>query len=261
MNRPIYRYLADQKWRSYRRKVLMQRLTQMSVVPDLVSHLDPTAEVQLAFKRRSVQAGDIVDSRVSEVPARLHVQVFDKGERLVSVAVVDPDVPDLETDGFRSRCHFLAVNIPISPSQTSVPLSKLPAEAGQLLSWLPPHAQKGSPYHRLAVFVLQQPDEKPIDVSSKHYPPRDDFNIRSFIARQKLKPIGAYLFRTQWDEGTAGVMARAGISGAEIELKRRRVEPLVKKQLPLQKKRNLRGLAGLPTKRLSFSHKKMRLSD
>jgi len=34
------------------------------------------------------------------------------------------------------------------------------------------------------------------------------------------------LFRTKWDEGTAGVMARAGIEGANVELKRVKVEPL-----------------------------------
>ena len=58
-------------------------------------------------------------------PPRLNVQVYDKGERLVTIVVVDPDVPDLEKDNFGSRCHFLAVNVPISPTSTSVPLAKL----------------------------------------------------------------------------------------------------------------------------------------
>lgn len=250
MNRPIYRYLTDRKWRSYRRPVLMQRLTQMSVTPDLFARLNPTADVRLGFRRRNVQPGDFVDSRVSEILPKLHVQVFDKGERMVSIAVIDPDVPDPETDGFRSRCHFLAINIPISPTSTSIPLSKLSPVSQVLQSWLPPHAQKGSPYHRLAVFVLQQPTGQAIDPSERDEIVRDDFNVRRFRSRHSMKPIGAFLFRTQWDEGTADVMARAGLPGADIELKRRRVEPLKKKQEPLKKKRNLRGLAGLPTKRL-----------
>ena len=252
MNRPIYRYLADREWRSYRRPVMMQRLTQMSVIPDVFSDLDPTAEVRLAFKRHNVQPGAFVESRVSEVPAKLNVQVFDKGERLVTVAVVDPDIPDVEQNGFRAQCHFLAVNIPISPSSTSVPLSRLSPDTQQLLSWLPPHAQKGSPYHRLSVFVLQQPHEVVLEPSQRDTLTRETFNIRGFRQRHRLKPIGAFLFRTQWDEGMAGVMERAGIPGADVELKRKRVYPLKRPQLPLKKFKNRLGLAGLPSKRLKF---------
>lgn len=252
MNRPIYRYLADREWRSYRRPVMMQRLTQMSVVPDVFSDLDPTAEVRLAFKRHNVQPGAFVESRVSEVPAKLNVRVFDKGERLVTVAVVDPDVPDVEQNGFRAQCHFLAVNIPISPTSTSVPLSRLSPDTQQLLSWLPPHAQKGSPYHRLSVFVLQQPREIVLEPSQRDALTREAFRIRGFRQRHRLKPVGAFLFRTKWDEGMAGVMERAGIPGADIELKRKRVYPLKRAQLPLKKFKNRLGLAGLPSKRLKF---------
>lgn len=229
----------------------MQRLTQMAVVPDVLSHLDITAEVRLGFKRRNVQPGEFVDSRVSEVPPKLDVQVFDPGERMISVIVVDPDVPDLENDSFYHRCHYFAVNIPISPTSTSVPFSQLSKDTQVVLPWLPPHAQKGSPYHRLAVIVLQHPPEKILDVSAlREIVQRDRFNLRSYQQRNSLKPIGAFLFRTQWDEGTAGVMARTGLPGADIEFKRKRVEPLIKPQEPLKKFKNRLGLAGLPTKRL-----------
>src|SRR5216117_1367311 len=100
MSRPIYRYLADRKWREYRRLILMQRITQMKVIPDVLSHIDPTVDVRLFFSRRTIQPGEFVDSRVSAVPARLNIQSFERGERLVAIAVVDPDVPNAETDGF-----------------------------------------------------------------------------------------------------------------------------------------------------------------
>ncbi|KZF26655.1 putative mitochondrial large ribosomal subunit YmL35 [Xylona heveae TC161] len=224
MNRPIYRYLADKKWREYQRPLIVQRITQMNVVPDILPHLDPVADVRLAFRRHNIQPGQFVDSRVSESPARLKVQVFDKGERFVTVAVVDPDVPNLEKDSFDYRCHFLAANIPISPTSTSIPLSRL-SQDSTILPWLPPFAQKGSPYHRLSVFVLEQPNGQKIETAQKAVE-RDGFNLRSFADKNSLKPIGAHLFRTQWDEGTAAVMARAGLEGADIELRRKRVEPL-----------------------------------
>ena len=232
MNRPIYRYLADQEWREYRRRVLMQRITQMSVVPDVLPHVDPTAEVGLGFRRRKVHPGDFVDSRVSEVPARLTVQVFDKGERLVSVVVVDSDVPNLETDGFGYRCHFLAANIPVSPTSTSLPFSRLSPEAQIVLPWLPPYAQKGSPYHRYSVFVLQQAEGKSLDVAAlRERVERDGFNLRGFNDRYAVKPIGVYMFRCTWDEGTAGVMRRAGVEGANIEFRRKKPE-----KMPYRKK-------------------------
>jgi large subunit ribosomal protein L35 len=287
MNRPIYRYLADRKWRSYRRKLLMQRLTQMFVVPDVLPTLDPTADVRLAFGRRHarVQPGAFVAARISARAPTLDVQVFDRGERLVSVAVVDLDVPDATRDAFRTRCHFLAANVPVSPTAGAIALGRLTTAAAAaaaagaeqrapqlVLPWLPPHAQKGSPYHRLAVVVLQQPDGVLIDAATALAGPagektaaaaaaeesedidaaRMDFSLRDFVARHALKPIGAHLFRTVWDEGTAEVMQRAGLPGADVELRRKPVRPLKKPQLPLKKKKNLLGLAGLPTKRLKF---------
>lgn len=230
MNKPIYRYLADKKWRSYQRLVIVQRLNQLSVVPDLLAHLEPTADVRMAFRRRNVQPGEFIDSRVSEVPPRLNVQVFDKGERLVTVVVVDSDVPVVEKDNFTHRCHYMAANIPISPTNTSLPLSKV-SDTQLVLPWLPPFAQKGSPYHRYSTFVLQQKPGQVLDATAlKECTERDGFRLKSFVDRHGLQPIGLGIFRSTWDEGTAGVMERAGIEGADIEFKRKRIPALKPKQ-------------------------------
>jgi large subunit ribosomal protein L35 len=227
MGKPIYRFLADRKWREYRRKILVQRITQMNVIPDVLPHIDPVVDVKLAFGRRTVQPGDFVESRVSAVPANLSVQSFERGERLVTVAVVDSDVPNLQTDGFDYRCHFLAANIPISPTNTTINLESLSTESQVLLPWLAPFAQKGSPYHRLSVFVLEQKDQKALDTAAiGKKVQRDDFRLRGFETRHQLKPIGAHLFRSQWDEGTVDVMKEAGVEGADIEFRRKRIEPL-----------------------------------
>lgn len=250
MNKPIYRYLANRRWREYRHLLLTQRITQMNVIPDVMPSLEPSVDVKLAFipptvfaKRgldygdmskgfrtgdfKYIQPGDFVDSEVSENPCWLNVQSFERGERLVSVAVVDSDVPNLSKDGFDYRCHFLACNIPISPTQRTINLSNLSKSEQQLLPWLPPYAQKGSPYHRLSVFVLQQKDNMPLDtaVASQRIS-LDNFVLRSFADRHLLVPVGVHFFRTKWDESTAAVMHRAGLEGADIELKRTKVEPL-----------------------------------
>jgi large subunit ribosomal protein L35 len=236
MNKPIYRYLADQKWRQYKRLVLEQRLSQMSVVPDLLPSLDVVADVDLGFGRKPVAPGDFVDSAISEKMPRLNVQVFTPGERLVTVVVVDADVPVLEDDSFTYRCHLVASNIPLSPTRTSIPLQRIAQEdikaadasAKKIaLPWTAPWAHKGAPYHRLAVIVLEQNGAKPLDVTKLSTTRREKFNMRSFVDKHKLNAITATLFRTQWDESMAGVMERAGLKNQiNVELKRKRVEPL-----------------------------------
>lgn len=227
MNKPIYRYLAERKWQAYPRKVLVQRIKQMKVAPDVIPNVDPILDVKIAFGKRSVQPGDFVKAIVSEKAPQLTLQPFEKGEKLVTVAVVDPDVPNVEKNGFDSRCHYLAFNISISPTQTFVDLGKLSADSQVLLPWLPPHAQNGSPYHRLSIVILQQKDNIPVDVSvAAKKAQRDGFSVRSLMSRHLLTPISASLFRTIWDDSTAGVMERAGLEGAEIMLKRKKVEPL-----------------------------------
>jgi large subunit ribosomal protein L35 len=230
MSKPIYRYLADRKWRQYHRRIIVQRIDQLAIVPDVLPNFEPTAEVRVAFRQRSVQPGEFIDSRVSEVPARLKVQVFDKGERLVTVVVIDSDVPLVDKDNFMTRCHYLATNIPLSPTDTSLPLSKA-SESQLILPWLPPFAQKGSPYHRYSIFVLQQAPGEPVnDAELRKFIKRDDFSMRGFTNKYNMKPIGVSIFRSLWDEGTAGVMERAGIEGADIEFKRKKVVALKPKQ-------------------------------
>jgi large subunit ribosomal protein L35 len=231
MNKPIYRYLAEKKWSKYQKLLIEQRISQLSIVPDVLPHFIPTADVRLAFGRRNVQPGEIIDSRVTEIPARLKVQVFDKGERLVSVVVVDTDVPVPEKDWFTSRCHYIACNIPISPTQTSLPLSHADKDSQLVLPWLPPFSQKGAPYHRYSIFVLEQAPGQTLDVAAlKEKTERDGFNLHGFVDRNKVKPIGLGLFRSVWDEGTLGVMQRHEIPGADVEFKRIRIPALKPKQ-------------------------------
>jgi large subunit ribosomal protein L35 len=236
MNKPIYRHLAQKKWEKHKKLILDQRLTQMNVVPDILPALDSTLDIDLAFSRKTVEPGEIVDSAISEKMPRLKVQSFESGEKLVSVVVVDPDVPVQEKDGFTYRCHFIASNIPISPTKTSIPFiqieqqdnkAKDPSQKKIALPWFAPWAHRGAPYHRLAIFVLEQADGKPLNTSNIAKTKRDGFILRSFVDKHKLTPLGATLFRTKWDENMAGVMQRAGLGNeVDVEFKRKRIEPL-----------------------------------
>jgi large subunit ribosomal protein L35 len=227
MSKPIYRHLADRRWRAMDRKIIQQRISQFFIVPDLLPKFEPVADVKLFFRGEKVSPGEILDSRITEVPPSLRMQVFDKGERLLSVAVVDADVPNTENDTFDRRCHFLAANIPWDPTKSSLPLSRVAAAGGDVaLPWLPPFSQKGAPYHRLAIFVFEHEHRVDPERLKKLYGGRDGFALASFRNATHASPVGFNMFRTVWDEGTAGVMERHGIPGAEVEFKREKYESL-----------------------------------
>ncbi|KAK4188199.1 phosphatidylethanolamine-binding protein [Podospora australis] len=241
MNKPIYRYLAERKWRSMDYKIITQRVNQFHIIPDVLPAFDPTMDVKMTFRGYKVAPGAILDSLDTEVPPTLRMQVFDKGERMLSVVVLDSDVPDPESDTFRRRLHFMATNVSWDPTSKSLNLNRLNAgsssasgntETGSLaVSWLPPFAQKGAPYHRLSVFVLEHADNKPLDVAKlkELYDSevgRQKFSVKSFRDKFNLTPVGFNIFRTVWDEHTAEVMARHNIPGADIEFKQQRITSL-----------------------------------
>ncbi|KAI1438214.1 phosphatidylethanolamine-binding protein [Xylaria sp. CBS 124048] len=225
MNKPIYRHLAEKKWRGLPYRIIDQRIKSFHIVPDVLPKFEPAADVQLYFRRKKVEPGEIIDSLVSEAPPRLKVQVFNAGQRLVSVAVVDLDVPNAETDSFERRCHYLAANIPIGPDQPSLPLSKVNKETQLAVPWLPAFSQMGAPYHRLVVFILEQKAGVTLDIEKirKLYSDRKGFSIKSFRDKFSLEPVGFNMFRSVWDQGTAAVMERAGVPGADIQFKHKRV--------------------------------------
>lgn len=235
MTKPIYRHLARLKWESYKRKLMMQRITQMHVVPDVYPAIDPSVSTSLSFGSKNVQHGDIVLSSLSEGLPTLNIQCYDKGERLVTIAVVNPDVPDVARDGFNYRCHFLASNIAIDPTSTRVDFAKLDMETQVIQEWLPAYAQKGTPYQRMSIFIFDQGNQSSLDIpamkQSARYSERLGFNLTNFADQLELKPIGVDLFRTQYDDHTSGVMQRAGIVGWDVEFKRMKVEPLPYKRI------------------------------
>ncbi|KAI0119413.1 PEBP-like protein [Daldinia grandis] len=234
MDKPIYRYYAERKWRGLPYRIITQRVEQLNIIPDVLPKFDPVVDVQLFFRRIKVNPGAILDSRITEVPPRLRVQVFNPGERLVSVVVMDSDVPNPEIDSFDRRCHYLAANVPISPNQPSLPLGRVNKESQLAVPWLPAFSQKGAPPHRLSIFILEQKPGENLDIAKLRelYSSRDGFSLKSYRDKFGLTPVGFNIFRTTWDEGTSGVMERAGIPGADIQFKSKRVYSLKEERKP-----------------------------
>jgi len=232
MSKPIYRYLAKRKWRSMDYKIIAQRVAQFNVVPDILQKFDPKMDVKLKFRNRPVNSGEILNSRVTEEAPTLQMQVFDKGERFFSIIVLDADVPDAEKDLFKRRLHFMAANVPWDPTKKSLSLRHVGGrEPGELaVPWLPAFAQKGSPYHRYMVFILEQKDNEKIDVArlKELYDGagREWFTLKGFRDRFEGEPVGFSLFRSVWDESTEAIMKKHNIPGYDVEFRMKRVHTL-----------------------------------
>lgn len=110
-------------------------------------------------------------------------------------------------------------NVPISPTETqAIGTGSKPSDT--IVPWLPPHACKGEPYHRLSMFILKQSDK--IDPAALKNITREGFNTRSFIDKNKVETIGAFMWRAQWDESTKAIMQKHNLPGWETMYIRRR---------------------------------------
>lgn len=246
-----------------RRPILMQRLTQMNVVPDVLPNVDPIVDVQVRFVGKDTRPGVFVKSKDSERPPTFKIIPFRQGENLCTVAVIDPGTIchfqfvvmrrlflmlmgalqmspmwrriDFDT-GYIGLCssplspppqvlsftYSPSSNIFISPSQTqAIGTGAKPSDT--IVPYLPPHVQKGSPYHRYSMFVFKQPDDQRIDPTTLVGKiDRETFNMRNFQAKHKLETIGAFMWRGEWDEGTKQIMQKHNLPGWDIMYTRRK---------------------------------------
>jgi len=103
---------------------------------------------------------------------------------LYTLLVVDPDVPDTLGSSFQNYLHLLQPNISLSASSSynvNIPLDS------PLVPWVPPHPQKGTPYHRYVTVLLPQAHaSQPIEVAPSDVVHRLGFNVREFIAKHHL---------------------------------------------------------------------------
>ncbi|GAA6028740.1 hypothetical protein JCM8097_007371 [Rhodosporidiobolus ruineniae] len=199
LSKPVYRHLAERAWRKEGDlAILMQRVTQMNVVPDLLPSVSPQADVRIQVGGSVVEPGSFVQPAQTREGIEVSAQVFHPEERLYTVLVIDPDVPDEINQSFTTFAHLLTPNIPLSSASSAIQLSSLPST----LSYVPPHPQKGTPYHRYTVLLLEQPSQLSLDADSL---PREGFSAREFVEKHGLEARGVSFFRQVWDKDVSKI--------------------------------------------------------
>ncbi|GAA6060350.1 hypothetical protein JCM10212_004534 [Sporobolomyces blumeae] len=201
-SKPVFRQLAERKWRKEGDlAILMQRVTQMSVTPDVLPEIAPEADVRIQIGGDQIVPGVFTKPAETREGIQVSAQVFHPDERLYTLVLVDPDVPDEFNQTFTAFAHWIVPNIPLSAtSPSTLDLSSLPSA----LPYIPPHPQNGTPYHRYTTVLLAQPENKPLELVESEIE-RLDFSTRAFIQEHGLGAKGISFFRQKWDEDVSEI--------------------------------------------------------
>ncbi|WVF67337.1 hypothetical protein IAT40_002089 [Kwoniella sp. CBS 6097] len=206
MDKTIYRWLAEQKWKKEGGlDLLMQRVLQMNVVPDLLPEIPPTAPLALTLNGSYIEPGSVQKPSIFQNPPSLKSQIFHhpsypttstpNPEALHTLLVIDPDSPSHETHSFAQRSHYLKTDIPLSVTSGEVDLFDS-SVGSEVLKWEPPAPEQGTPKHRYIFLLFRQSSSATSSSNS-----RENFDLRGYMSERGLTAsdlVGINMFRSAW---------------------------------------------------------------
>lgn len=207
LSKPVYQYLKEKEWNERPLEVLMQRLLQMFVLPDLLDPRVvgiPTAQLNIVLPTSedkdisaAIEPGVVIEPQTARKQPEIELVTFHKDTRLHTLVMVDLDEPFEQQQTFREQFHWVVGNVPFSMTQSKMDLT----DALELMPYIPPHPAKGTPTHRYAIVAFAQGeadttklDKSSIELDSRH------MVLREFAAQYDLHPVGISFFRANWDE-------------------------------------------------------------
>ncbi|WFD42510.1 mitochondrial 54S ribosomal protein YmL35 [Malassezia psittaci] len=202
LSKPVFRHLREQAWRlGGSLDQLIERATLMHVLPDVVPEITFEADLQVKFGSgdgvgdHGGQGGDILagvhlPTSLTRQAPQITATVFHTETRNYTLMLVDPDKPSLENDSFETYIHWLVQDIPISATQ-----SQLPMTTKEVLPYIPPHPQQGTPYHRYTMLLFEQSDTSLLNTAA-----RTMINVAQFATTHNLQLRGLHFWREQWSK-------------------------------------------------------------
>ena len=208
MDRPVMRHLAERHWKKHGGlDLVMARVYQNKIVPDLLSDMAPTNPLNVTFENDvKVAPGSYLEpSQLARTP-RITFQLFNHPseststdpipEGLYTLLVIDPDNPQPSTHSFSQRLQYLKTNLRLSVLSDQLDLMSAPGD--ELVSWEPPHPAQGAPTHRYVFFLLRQPSMVTLNA-----PSREHFIFRNYLDDRGVLPaavVGVNLFKCEWSK-------------------------------------------------------------
>ncbi|KAJ1760474.1 mitochondrial 54S ribosomal protein YmL35 [Coemansia sp. RSA 2167] len=202
LTEPVYEHLKQNEWQGRPLEILMQRLLQMFVLPDMLDPRfvgTPESQLNLQLARGVVEPGSVVDPSSAKERPGIELMTFHDEPRLHTIVMVDLDEPCEAEQTFREQFHWIVSNVSASKMQNTADLDK----GTELLAYVPPHPAHGTPMHRYVVAVLEQPEDGQQRLDSAQV--SRDMNMRDFVTEHSLRVVGLSFFRAEWNESVDDV--------------------------------------------------------
>ncbi|KAG6809515.1 hypothetical protein H0H92_015961 [Tricholoma furcatifolium] len=225
MTNPAHRHLVEQKWRNDGDlDLLMERLHQMNVIPDVLPDLRPTVDIHVVA-RTTIKERETTQKVHTTVEPGTFLLAGQASATISRDNLARLDVPDEDTQSFRTYLHWLKPNIPLSATTQS--RINLHGDT----PYIPPHPQQGTPYHRYVLLLLPQPhldhlnvDSRPLNAEARSTPDvptsvnldippvtaeeRRNFDVRAFVEKWGLNKVpggGAHMWREVWSQKVSDI--------------------------------------------------------
>lgn len=233
-SQPVYRQFLQKKWEEYALMVTMQRLEQLSVIPDTLPTLEPKVDVRVQFGHNSLaEFGDwiIPGTRLPAFavskPPTIEIQEFDSSDHpsgLYSVVVVNPDVPDLETNSYKTSLNYGLFNVPLNYVDNTISPAKLLANPQWTFQqYVPLLPEKNIPSQRACLWVFRQPEE----MKEMRKYDEQNFDIRAFTKQNDLTAVGAHVWRQDFDRSVGKIREEYGLPQGKVFHRVRGTQPLL----------------------------------
>ncbi|ORY00574.1 PEBP-like protein [Basidiobolus meristosporus CBS 931.73] len=206
MKVPVYRHLKRIQFKKGPLSTLMERITQMNVIPDLLeTSTKPSVNMEIKYTETGVfEPGLVLESKKVYEKPEITVTNFHEDTKLYTLLMVDPDDPNQEFATYQEKCHWLMTNIPLNMVDNVV------SKGDTVLEYLPPHPAKGTKKHRFTFMLLEQPENgsAKVDIQTPESRIIDSREIRKAFG---LEPRGVSFFRAEWDASVSKVYKELGI--------------------------------------------------
>lgn len=168
-----------------------------------------------------IEPGEFLSSNVTSMCPVLKVQEYDHVDverQLYTILVVNPDVPDLNNDSFKTALCYGLANIKLNYNDNLIDPRKFNS-SNIFADYLPPVPEKNAGKQRFVVWVFRQPlsedSQNSLGVVQEDIN-RDEFDIRQFTKEHHLDPIGAHIWRSEWDANVAVVREKYGLPPGRV---------------------------------------------
>lgn len=154
------------------------------VVPDVLEAVDFSAEIEVVFGGglKVAPACDLTPAKTRSTPA-VRVLSGAKPDVAYTLLMVDPDAPSRASPKYREWLHWIVVNCPGADVSKGLTVS----------DYMGPAPPKGTGKHRYVFVLCEQPGRVPSD----KFEDRPSFSAKAWIAKNKLRVVGATFFFAQ----------------------------------------------------------------